>query len=745
MDALAATVVSIVFETEDSDYRIIRVSDQKKRTQTVLGEFPKPTIGVTYQFEGKWVDNAKYGKQFSAETIAFVAPVGEQSTKDFLIRVGKMPGGPIKKLLAECGSQDPLPAIQALTVADWVRITGANEERCIEWRTKLHAFLGIEKIVAKICELVSGCHIPQASIIEVAKRWGGVAEEQIRRNAFRMMAFSGVGFARADAVYLKHGGSKMRLKRHALAILTAIEESESTWLATTKAIEAASKLLGVPFNERAITLAIRAKLLREWNEDVTTVARDRAETSIANKMWRASRCDGIELGELPGLSEHQLEQVRISISRRVGCLVGGPGTGKTYCAAAIIRWFLESIHAEQVGIVAPTGKAAVRLTETMSAAGLEVQAKTIHSFCGVKSIRSDGEIVLDDEPVDVKLLVVDESSMIPTALMSSMLRVIPDDCQVLFLGDTGQLPPIGHGAPLRDFVACGQIPVGRLVEVRRNSGAIVRVCSEIAGASRYTPSNKVHESIGENAIHCERQSDRIIDVIEEVFRNPPPGISSGQIQVLSPLKKKEVNTGTHVINQRIRRIVNPSAEGPISVGDKVYVRQNTTESMVEKTDGKWTETGTSFVANGEFGRVLDVVPKQEGQDGGLVVELEAPLRRVLIPKISMLEFGWATTVHKSQGSEWPIVITVCDKASTVLGSKQLIYTAISRAKRLSVTVGQKSVVDRYCSTDVIRYRRTMFCEKIRELERKAKARNENSNESDPWNIVTTDDGERVPF
>lgn len=742
MDTLTGSIVSIVFETDESDYRIIRVCDSKKRTWTVLGEWPKPTIGVTYRFDGKWVDNAKYGRQFSAQTIAFVSPVGDQATKDFLVRVGKMPSTPIKKLLAECAGQDLLPAIQSLTIADWVRITGANEEKCIEWSSRLHAFLGIEKIVAKICEMVAGCHIPQTAIVEVAKRWGGVAEEQIRRNAFRMMEFSGIGFARADAVYLKHGGNKMRLKRHALAILAAIEESESTWIATTKAIEAASKMLGVQFSERAIELAIRAKLLREWNEDVTTVARDRAETTVATKAWRASRWGGVEISELPGLSAHQNEQVRIAISRRMGCLVGGPGTGKTYCAAAIIRCFLKTVHAEQIAVVAPTGKAAVRLTETMSAAGIDVQAKTIHSFCGVKSIRSDGEIVLNDEPVDTKLLVVDESSMIPTALMASMLRVIPDDCRVLFLGDTGQLPPIGHGAPLRDFVACGQIPVGRLTEVRRNSGAIVRVCSEIAGASRYSPSTKVHESIGENAIHCERAGEKIIDVIEEVFRNPPPGISSGQIQVLSPLKKKEVATGTHVINQRIRRIVNPSADGPIGVGDKVYVRQNTTESLVENTNGTWVESGTTFVANGEFGRVMAVVPKKEDQDGGLVVELEAPVRRVLIPKISMLEFGWATTVHKSQGSEWPIVITVCDKASAMLGSKQLIYTAISRAKRLSVTVGQKSVVDRYCSTDVIRYRRTMFCEKIRDLVRKAQ--NENPNESDAWNVCTADD-DRVPF
>jgi exodeoxyribonuclease V alpha subunit len=378
---------------------------------------------------------------------------------------------------------------------------------------------------------------------------------------------------------------------------------------------------------------------------------------------------------------------------------------------------MKALSPGSIAVVAPTGKAAVRLTEVMGNAGLPIEAKTIHSFVGVKSIRNDGEIILDDATKPVSFVVVDESSMIPARLLASMLRVLPGDCCVLFLGDTDQLPPIGHGAPLRDIVSSNTIPVGRLTEVRRNSGAIVRVCSEIANRSEYVPPKIVRESTGDNAIHAECSTSSILSRVESIFRSPPPGIDSLQIQVLSPLKKRDSPVGTPAINERIRAIVNPSASGPIGTGDKVYVKKNESMDQVEKQpDGSWGNVAETFVANGEFGIVVDVVPKGTGKGNkhGLVVKLDAPARTVLVTQPSLLDFGWATTVHKSQGSEWPIVVTVADKSAAMMGSKQLIYTAVSRAKRLSITVGQMSTIGQWCKRDMIRSRRTMLTEKLRE-------------------------------
>ena len=503
---LTATAVRVVFSNDENDYRVIAARDASGKPVTIVGEFPSPRLGVTYEVTGDWTESTKYGPQFKAESFRFVRPIAKSEMKSFMSRVGKITAGAFEKAWKRFGEDTLSVFASGQSNAELSELVSIPKPRVSEWSLNLRQFLGHEQVVAEICHLVEGCQIPQTAIIEAAEQWGGLAGQRIKQNPWRLLRLPGVGFRRADAVYRKHGGDPRKLKRQCIAIAFAIDQSESTWLTVKSAMSAAASLLeGVVPTPLAIRLGVRSGLLLVDGEYMTLKSRYLQEKSIAKKIREINATGQISLTMESSdvLSPHQLEELGKATSKRVGVLRGGPGTGKTFAAAEFIRNALRHIDPTRVAILAPTGKAAVRLTEVMSNAGLAVGARTIHSFVGVRHIRKDGEIELDDSTVrDYSLVVVDESSMIPVKLMHALLRSLTTSCRILFIGDTGQLPPIGHGAPLRDMVISDHVPVGTLTEVRRNSGAIVRLCSAIADSRPYDPPASVREKIGNNCVAC---------------------------------------------------------------------------------------------------------------------------------------------------------------------------------------------------------------------------------------------------
>ena len=461
---------------------------------------------------------------------------------------------------------------------------------------------------------------------------------------------------------------------------------------------------------------------------------------------------------LPDLSDHQREQYAKAAHGCLSILGGRPGTGKTFSLARI----LSRIPSDRAAVAAPTGKAAVRITESLRKAGVQnMRATTIHSLLG-PSTDDEGNWSFEHNekhPLELDWIFVDESSMCDTPLLGSLLAARTPGCRVMLIGDVNQLAPVGHGAPLRDLIAAG-LPYGELTEIRRNAGRIVRCCHGIIDQHRFEPSPKLDLAAEspENLLHVERlnpeQQIEVLKAMLDKFRQGvglPACIQDGpalmiidpvwDCQILVPVNEKSPLARKR-LNQILQGFLNPMGEqiagNPFRVGDKIANGKNgwlPVELLGDhKGDGELNliapnKDSKVYCANGEQAKVLSVFPRYT------VARLWLPDRIIRIPKGDSYtnedgedeetgcnwDLAYALSVHKSQGSQWPVVITLADAypGARMLCDRCWLYTALSRAETLAVTIGQREVLDGMCSKSHIWNRKTFLKESILELQQAA--------------------------
>ncbi len=461
---------------------------------------------------------------------------------------------------------------------------------------------------------------------------------------------------------------------------------------------------------------------------------------------------------LPDLSDHQRERYAQAARGHLSILGGRPGTGKTFTLARI----LSQVPSGRCAVAAPTGKAAVRITESLQRAGVRnMRATTIHTLLGPGRDDEDNWSFEHNEEhplADFDWIFVDEASMCDTWLTGCLLSARASGCRVMLIGDVNQLAPVGYGAPLRDLIAAG-LPYGELTEVQRNSGRIVRACGEIIDHHRFTPSPKLDLAAEspENLLHVERADpERQIEVVTatlEMFRRGKTltvrvddAMAEKRIdpvwdcQVVVPVNEKSPLARKR-LNVILQEFLNPGGErikgSTFRVGDKIVNGKNgwlpadNTFSRIPEGDC-WNQAqkdGKVYVANGEQAKVFAVF------DRYTVARLWLPDRIIRIPKGKSYEnedgesedsgcsweLAYALSVHKSQGSQWPVVITLADAypGARMLCDRCWIYTALSRAETLAVTIGQRDVIDGMCRKSHIWNRKTFLVESIKELEKAA--------------------------
>lgn len=442
------------------------------------------------------------------------------------------------------------------------------------------------------------------------------------------------------------------------------------------------------------------------------------------------------------LTPHQQTEAANAMSGWIGVLAGSPGTGKTYTLAQIIRAIQDREGSARIAVCAPTGKAAVRATESLAAQGIDLMATTIHRLLGVEKI--EGEETREygwrfvhgsGNPLSLDFLFVDEASMVDTTLLASLLSARPAGCHVLLIGDPNQLAPVGHGAPLRDLIAVG-LPCGTLTEIQRNAGRIVRECARIRDRYqiRFSDELDVFAPEPENLILVEesepaKQIEDLERTLDRIRYDPVAHDPIWDVQIVVPVNDKSP-LARKSLNRHLQRLLNPngqSADGsPFRVGDKVVCTKNGTLPLIEgETNGLGDE---AYVANGEQARVLETASTW------FVAELESPRRTIRVPRSRQrdrngesdadtntgtgcdFDLAYAMSVHKSQGSEWPIVIVMLDGyygASRVM-TREWIYTAISRAKEYCVCIGPQKVADAACRRSGLWHRKTFLQERIEE-------------------------------
>ncbi len=450
---------------------------------------------------------------------------------------------------------------------------------------------------------------------------------------------------------------------------------------------------------------------------------------------------------LPDLSDHQREQYAAATSSG-GCLsvLGGrPGTGKTFSLARI----LSKVPGSRTAVAAPTGKAAVRITESLQRAGVaDMRATTIHTLLGPSRDDEDNWSFEHDEanPLDLDWIFVDECSMCDTPLLGSLLAARDTGCRVMLIGDVNQLAPVGYGAPLRDLIAA-KLPYGELRKIRRNAGRIVRCCHGIVDKHRFEPSPALDLAAEspENLLHVEkREPEQQVETVKAILERFRQGATIADktidpvwdCQILVPVNEKSP-LARKKLNAIFQGFLNPGGESatgsPFRVGDKIVNGKNgwlPAESYIPRNliGGPWNQGKKDdkvYCANGEQAVVLSVFP------GYTIARLWLPDRLIRIPKGNSYtsedgeleesgcnwELAYALSVHKSQGSQWPVVITVADSypGARMLCDRCWLYTGLSRAETLAITVGDRSVIDDMCRKSHIWNRKTFLVETIREL------------------------------
>jgi len=409
---------------------------------------------------------------------------------------------------------------------------------------------------------------------------------------------------------------------------------------------------------------------------------------------------------------HQHEQAMQATSKNIGILTGGPGTGKSFTTAWIIRQVLES-KSGKVLVMGPTGKAAVRITECMQSYDLLLHATTIHSALRpLKSGFDDGNwnfFYGTGNRLEAKYIFVDETSMIPVDLMSSLLSAVKDTAHILFIGDPFQLAPVGHGKPLCDFIESRAVRHGHLRDIHRFAGRIARVCHAIRTETDWNPSPKLDldQDFPENHLHIEAGQNAVFGKLVTVFDKLKKKYNPFRdIQVICPVNVHSTVSKEKINNLLQSQLNGKSAKHPQShyrVGDKIINKRNGCFRCAEDN----MHDIEIYVANGEIGIIQSFA-----EDGSLVI-LFGEKKFVSMPlKYAKLctDLAYAITGHASQGSQWPIPIIVADSSDSgnMVAKKAWWETVLSRSSTLCITIGLLHVIKRQCLSHDIEKRVTFL-------------------------------------
>lgn len=713
---------------------------------------------LSYRFYGHWTEyhnkrTDKKEKQFQFKTFIRATPYDRAGVITYLIKAGKdnnIGRARATKLWDKFKSdavrilrEEPEIAADVLNIAD------TDCERASEWLMDQYH---LEAVSIDMIDLLDRRGFPKALAKQTIKAWGNRAPEIVKRDPFKLMAFRGCGFKRCDKMYVDLGLPLDRLKRQALCAWYSIaSDSEGhTWYPIEKAVMAINSISGKVDPFKAMRLAKRARALdvkkmddRYW---IAEYQKSKHEEYIADHVTAAASesprwCLPDDL-ESTQLTNHQKTEISKLLKQPIGIFGGSPGTGKTFTAGALIRLLLKNHSPLDVAVCAPTGKAAVRITEAMKALGIEITARTIHSLLSVESSDDGWSFGYGEyNPLPHKFIIVDESSMIDTDLMCALLKARNKGTSILLVGDINQLAPVGHGAPLRDLIRAG-MPYAELTEIQRNSGDIVKACANIRDGKPFAFSPKIDFEKGWNLYLAEAANEQQqIAKMLQVF-----GIAKStdhcpiwDCQVLVPVNRKS-KLARRALNKILQSELNknPKIDAcSFRLADKVVNTKNGwfefDEAAIDDPNIQMNEDGKVYVANGELGEVISI-------EGRLMeVKLNSPSRVVKVPlgKSDITDgdqqtdnatddestgtgcnwdLGYALSVHKFQGSEVPISIEILDEypGARMVCSREWLYTGISRAKKLCVAIGKKETAYAMLKRKALDKRKTFLRELILE-------------------------------
>lgn len=707
MDEIQGIIGEVVFRNEQNGYTVLELEDNKE-LHTLVGYFSFVNIGETIKAYGKWVQHPDYGKQFKVDTYTTVTPATLNGIEKYLAS-GLISGiGPhtAKKLVEKFGL-DTLDIIQYYPDR-LTEVEGIGQKKA----AKIFEAFQEQKELRDIMVFLEQYGIGPTYAVRIYKTYGKDTISEIKENPYKLADdIFGIGFKMADKVALSMGvakDSEYRIASGTRYVLGQYHGNGHSYVPQEELVRASAVILGVDevqVRDTLVKLFIDNKIVVDNIGDervVYAVPFFRAESGTARRLTQLlyygippldmdieSDISAIEREEGIELAENQRKAVREAVSKGILVITGGPGTGKTTTIKTIITLFEKK--GLKVLLAAPTGRAAKRMQE---ATGRD--AKTIHRLLEYGYGESDEEAFFqknEDSPLECDAIIIDEVSMIDILLMNNLLKAIAEGTRMILVGDVDQLPSVGPGNVLRDIIESGVIPVVRLDEIFRQaeSSMIVVNAHKINKGEPPVISSKNSDFF---FIRQEKQEDIVATILELCSKRLPKftGLDFYEgIQVLSPMKKGIC--GVLNLNKELQKTLNPEdsrknekayREIIFRVGDKVMQIKNNYQM-------KW-QSITDFEKEGEgvFNGDLGTIVKIDNEDQCIEVVFDG--ERMVKYDFSMLdelEHAYALTVHKSQGSEFPVLVMPLTFGPPMLLTRNLLYTALTRAKSMVVMVGQE--------------------------------------------------------
>ncbi|MBP2628687.1 MAG: helicase, RecD/TraA family [Firmicutes bacterium] len=713
VEHLEGTVENIIFQNAGNGFVVFKLKPSNENSPVaVVGSMLSPLVGEQLELTGEWVEHARFGRQFKIVNYKKIAPSSVKGIERFLA------SGAIKGIGAAMAAR----LVKQFGI-DTLEIIGQKSHRLLEVEgigkkkaTAIHKAYSEQSEMHEVMLFLEMNGVTGAYAGKIFAKYGFRAIEVLQGNPYKLaQEVRGIGFRTADQIAMSLGLERNHDERLTAGIdfaLLQISQAGHCCVPEDILVKEAAKLLLVEAGEVALHVSalIAGNMLCVEDFHGMNLIYPRylyyAEKRVAERLLllkdRAKPAPNEDFEGIVAiwegqsgitLAEAQHEAVLSSLMHGVLVLTGGPGTGKT----TVVRGMLAVLEAQGFKILlgAPTGRAAKRLSEAT-----DREAMTVHRLLESTGGAEEGAPLFmrnEDQPLEADVVIIDEVSMMDISLMNSLLEAIPDGCRVILVGDVDQLPAVGPGSVLKDIIRSATVPVVRLTEVFRQAGESMIVMNAHQINRGMLPDFR---SIDFQFVQI-NDSDAVAQAVVELCRDqlPTEGFNvSYDVQVLAPMHR--LVCGVENLNKLLQEALNPETDGKAAIvganqilreGDKIMQMKNNYTKGVYNGD-------IGFITGIDHGRVAVRYPEQD-----VIYERG---------EVEELHLAYAMSVHKSQGSEYPVVIMPLISGHHIMLQRNLLYTAVTRAKQRVILLGSKAALNTALSNDRTKRRYSLLAERL---------------------------------
>ncbi len=717
LQTLEGTIERLTFQNEENGYTVARLVPKGKSYEvTVIGTLSGISVGESVRLRGVWTTHNEYGRQFEVRSFTVHLPATVEGMRKYL-GSGLIRGvGPVTaaRIVDTFGLQtlevieeapDRLREVPGIGQVRVQRIQSAWEE---------------QKQIKEIMVFLQSHGVSTGLAVKIFKQYANLSLNVVRNEPYRLAEdVYGIGFKTADRIARAMGiphDSPQRIRAGLQYTLGTFSDDGHCFALRHELVQKAAELLevGAPACETELAWLTGQEILVAEDEAVYLPPFYQAELSVARKLAQVQNAAGDRLAVFQNLdwskafdwlnrqsevqlTEQQQNAVRMALTNKVSIMTGGPGTGKT----TIISSLLKVLAVKQASflLAAPTGRAAKRLSETTGE-----PAKTIHRL--LEFSPGAGKPFLRDRsnPLDADLIIVDEASMIDILLMNHLLKAVENGCHLLIVGDVDQLPSVGPGNVLRDLIASGVIPVTRLNTIFRQAAdsAIIVNAHRINQGEMPVTNRTIRDFFIFAETDPQLAADRVVDLV--VNRIPARfNIPAQNIQVLSPMHRGPAGVGE--LNRRLQEQLNPRRPGKAEIphGQRIFRVGDRVMQIRNNYDKK--------VFNGDLGVITGI----DLEDQLLEIDYDGVVVPYEFSQLDELVHAYAVSIHKSQGSEFPVVVMPLLAQHYMMLQRNLLYTGVTRARQLVVLVSNPKAVGMAVHNNRIARRNTRLAQRLKEL------------------------------